>query len=106
VAKRVLVGLFVAFGVVLVVLFDQPWLRVAVALAACYLLLRAGLVVVGSFARPVPPPPPPGELRKVRIQFRCSICGTEVRMVAANDEVPEPPRHCLEDMVLVAPVME
>ena len=36
--------------------------------------------------------------------YRCSICGTEVRMTAANDEVPEPPRHCLEDMDLVAPI--
>ena len=26
---------------------------------------------------------------------------TEVRMTHANDEVPEPPRHCMEDMDLV-----
>jgi hypothetical protein len=37
----------------------------------------------------------------VRFTFRCSICGTEVRMTQANDEVPEPPRHCMEDMELV-----
>ncbi len=36
--------------------------------------------------------------------FRCSICGTEVRMTSANDEVPDPPRHCQEDMDLVAPI--
>ena len=45
-----------------------------------------------------------GELRKVKIRYRCSICGTEVRMTAANDEVPEAPRHCQEDMDLVAPI--
>jgi hypothetical protein len=27
-----------------------------------------------------------------------------VRMTTANDEVPDPPRHCLEDMDLVAPI--
>ena len=59
--------------------------------------------MLGGLARPVPEPPPPGELRKVRLRYRCSICGTEVRMTAANDEVPEPPRHCQEDMDLVAP---
>ena len=51
-----------------------------------------------------PEPPPPGELRKVRLIYRCSICGTEVRMTAANDEMPDPPRHCQEDMDLVTPV--
>ncbi len=45
----------------------------------------------------------PGELRKVKLQYRCDVCGTEVRMTAANDQMPEPPRHCLEDMILVTP---
>jgi hypothetical protein len=81
-------------------------LAVAVAVVAGYLLLRAGFAVLRGFARPVPPPPPAGELRRVRITFRCSVCGTEVRMTLANDEVPEPPRHCQEPMDLVAPVDE
>ena len=62
--------------------------------------------MLGGLARPVPEPLPAGELRKVRLLYRCSICGTEVRMTAATDEDPEPPRHCLEDMDLVAPTME
>jgi hypothetical protein len=40
----------------------------------------------------------------VKIAYRCSICGTEVRMTVAPDEDPPPPRHCLEDMDLVAPI--
>jgi hypothetical protein len=40
----------------------------------------------------------------VKILYRCSICGTEVRMTTANDQMPEAPRHCLEDMDLVTPV--
>jgi hypothetical protein len=78
--------------------------RAIVAILAAAVLLRVGMKVLGGFARPVPEPPEPGELRKVRLSYRCSICGTEVRMTAANDEMPEAPRHCLEDMDLVTPV--
>jgi hypothetical protein len=79
-------------------------LAVVVAVLAGWLILRVGIAIMRGLATPLPPPPPPGELRKVRIMFRCSICGTEVRMTSANDEVPEPPRHCQEDMDLVAPI--
>lgn len=78
-------------------------MRVVVALVLAVLIWKVGTAMLGAFVRPAPPPPPPGELRRVKILYRCSICGTEVRMTAANDEVPEPPRHCLEDMDLVAP---
>jgi hypothetical protein len=79
-------------------------LAVAVAVLVGWLILKVGFAVMSSLATPLPPPPPPGELRKVRIVYRCSICGTEVRMTSANDEVPEAPRHCMEDMDLVAPI--
>jgi hypothetical protein len=78
--------------------------RVLVALAAAGILIKLGFVMLGGLARPVPAPPPPGELRRVRLVYRCSICATEVRMTAANDQVPDPPRHCQEDMDLVTPV--
>ncbi len=78
--------------------------RFAIAAGAAFVIIRLGIGILGSFARPIPEPPPPGELRKVRLQYRCTICGTEVRMTAANDQMPEPPRHCLEDMDLVTPV--
>jgi hypothetical protein len=66
---------------------------VLVAAAFAFGILRIGVVMLGG-------------LRKVRLLYRCSICGTEVRMTAANDEQPEAPRHCLEDMDVVAPSME
>ena len=75
--------------------------NVLIALAAGYLILRVGFAVLRMFAQPVPEPPPPGELRKVKLVYRCELCGSEARMTMANDEVPEPPRHCLEDMTLV-----
>jgi hypothetical protein len=75
---------------------------VVIAVAAGWLILKIGFAVMSGLATPLPPPPPAGELRKVRLVYRCSLCGTEVRMTSANDEVPEPPRHCMEDMDLVS----
>ena len=74
------------------------------AAAVVGVLFKIGFAMLGGLAQPVPEAPPPGELRKVKLLYRCSICGTEVRMTTANDEMPEPPRHCLEDMDLVTPV--
>lgn len=102
-------GVLIGFGLIAVALIattDLNPVKVVVALAACYFFFRAGFAVLGSMATPVPEPPPPGELRKVKIQFRCALCGTEVRMTVANDEMPTPPRHCMEDMDFVAPAME
>jgi hypothetical protein len=79
-------------------------LKIGVAILAGLLIWKIGAMMLGGLVRPVPEPPPPGELRKVRLRYRCSICGTEVRMTSANDEVPDPPRHCQEDMDLVAPI--
>jgi hypothetical protein len=78
--------------------------KVLVAVVAMLVIVRLGLFFLRAFAQPIPEPPPPGELRKVKIMYRCSICGTEVRMTVSNDEVPDAPRHCMEDMDLVAPI--
>ncbi len=75
-----------------------------VAVAAGAVIFKIGFAMLGGMAQPIPEPPPAGELRKVKIEYRCEICGSELRMTVANDEMPDPPRHCLEDMVLKAPV--
>ena len=77
-------------------------LKILVAIAAAIVLLRMGLAVLRTLATPLPEPPPVGELRKVKLQYRCSLCGTEVRMTVATDESPDPPRHCMDDMELMA----
>lgn len=78
--------------------------NVLIAVGAALLMLRVGIAMLRGLARPLPEPPPAGELRKVKIGYRCSVCGAEVRMTVAPDADPEPPRHCLEDMDLVAPI--
>ena len=103
VRRSTLVTLVVA-GLAAWLLTKANPLAVVVAVLAGWLILRVGFAIMRGLATPLPEPPPPGELRKVRLMYRCSICGTEVRMTSANDEVPEPPRHCQEDMDLVAPI--
>ena len=77
-------------------------LKILVAIAVAMVLLRMGLAVLRTLATPLPEPPPVGELRKVKLQYRCSLCGTEVRMTVATNESPDPPRHCMDDMELMA----
>jgi hypothetical protein len=67
---------------------------------------RVGVAMLRSFTTPLPPPPPEGELRKVNLRYRCSVCGMEIRMTVAPNEDPAPPRHCMEEMDLVAPTIE
>lgn len=81
-------------------------LKILIAIGAFLLIMRVGLSILRGLAQPLPEPPPPGELREVKITYRCAICGAEVRMTIAPDEDPAPPRHCLDDMDLVAPLME
>lgn len=80
-------------------------LKIAVAVLAAYVILRIGMFILRSIAQP-PPTPEEGALRKVNLRYRCSICGAEVKMTQASEELPEPPRHCMEDMDLVAPPFE
>jgi hypothetical protein len=77
-------------------------IKLLVALAAGALILWVGIVLLRGLARPRPEPPPPGELRKVNLRYQCVVCGTEVRMTSAADQEPDPPRHCMDEMQLVA----
>lgn len=97
-------AVLVAMGIVVGLITHASAVAVTIAVLAGWLIMKVGYAAIAGLGMPVPEPPPPGELRKVKIMYRCSICGTEVRMTAANDEVPEPPKHCLEEMDLVAPI--
>jgi hypothetical protein len=88
----------------LAVATDASIWQILVAVLVGFAILRLGYAMISGLAQPVPEPPDPGELRKVKLVYRCSICGTEVRMTAAVAQEPEPPRHCMEDMDLLTPV--
>ncbi len=99
-------GLVAIVATILILVAASPWpvWRIALAVLIAAAVLRLGYAMISGLAQPVPEPPEEGELRKVKLTYRCSICGAEVRMTAAASEDPEPPRHCLEDMDLVAPI--
>jgi hypothetical protein len=69
-----------------------------------FFVWRVGVGLLRSMTTPLPAPPPEGELRKVNVRYRCSLCGVEIRMTMAPEEDPVAPRHCMEDMDFVAPV--
>ena len=69
-----------------------------------FFLWRVGVGLLRSMTTPLPEPPPEGELRRVNVRYRCSLCGVEIRMTMAPEEDPVAPRHCMEDMDFVAPV--
>ncbi len=79
--------------------------KVLIAIAAFVIIMRVGMLMLGGLARPHPAPEP-GQIRKVNLRYRCSVCLAEVKMVQATEELPPPPRHCQEDMDLVAPTFE
>ena len=75
-------------------------ISILVAIAASFLIFRIGMSILRALATPLPEPPPAGELRKVKLNYRCSLCGSEVRMTIATEEEPDPPRHCMTEMDL------
>jgi hypothetical protein len=99
----VVVGI-VVLGAAAALIAGFPIVSTAIAALAAYVILRLGIAMLGGLARPVPEPPPVGELRKVKLTYRCDVCGAEVRMTVAPTEEPDPPRHCQDDMRLVTPV--
>lgn len=66
------------------------------------LVMRIGLAILRALARPAPEPPPTGEMRRVSLKYRCGSCGVALKITAAPDSDPAPPRHCMEEMQLVS----
>lgn len=79
---------------------------IAVAVLAGWLIFKVGLGLLRSMSTPMPEPPPAGELRRVKLRYRCPVCGMELRVTTATNEDPMPPRHCMDEMDLVATAEE
>ena len=75
----------------------------ALGLALLVGIWRVGLGMLRSMTAPLPPPPPAGEMRRINVRYRCGVCGVELRLMLAPDQDPPPPRHCMEEMLFVAP---
>jgi hypothetical protein len=68
------------------------------AVVLFFFLWRVGVGLLRSMTEPLPPPPPPGEMRRISVRYRCGVCGLELKMTLAQEEDPDPPRHCMEEM--------
>ena len=92
------------FGVLLIAVLVWVallFLKVLIAIVIGVVLLWVGFIILRMLVASPPEPPPAGELRKVKLLYRCSLCGTEVRMTTATNENPEAPRHCMDEMDLL-----
>ena len=77
---------------------------VGIGLALVWFIWKVGLGILRSMTSSLPPPPPSGEMRRINVRYRCSVCGMELKLTLAPDQDPPPPKHCLEEMQFVAPV--
>lgn len=81
---------------------DFGTVLIALILGVLLYVTLAG--VLRRFWISAPSEPDPETIESVNINFRCGVCGAEVTMtMAPQGEVPEAPRHCREDMILVTP---
>ena len=86
--RAVNIGLIVvALGGLVVGAILADIVRVLIAVVIAYAVLRLGLAMLRNLARPLPEPPDPGTLRKVKLEYRCNVCGAEVRMTDEMDLV-------------------
>ncbi len=76
----------------------------AIGVLMVWFIWKVGLALLRSMTSLMPPPPPAGEMRRINVRYRCDVCGVELRLTMAPDEDPPPPKHCTEDMIVVAPI--
>ena len=76
-------------------------LRILLGGAVAVVVYVIGANMLRKFHVAPPAEPDPDDIKPVDLHYRCIVCGAEVTMTAAQDEAPEPPRHCREDMLLV-----
>lgn len=80
------------------------WLifKVFIALVVALAIYQFGVAMVKAVGR-VPDEAEPEQLEDVEVRFECTVCGTRVTMTARPEgDVPQAPRHCMEEMALVA----
>ncbi|MGA1087325.1 MAG: hypothetical protein ACO3U6_07050, partial [Ilumatobacteraceae bacterium] len=57
------------------------WVTIGLLLLA--FIWKVGLGMLRSMTSSLPPPPPSGEMRRINVRYRCSLCGVELRLTMA-----------------------
>lgn len=76
-------------------------MQFAIAVAIGVAIIAATLWVVRLLLVPQPDDPDPDQVREVAVDYRCIVCGMRLTITHAQEEEPDAPRHCREDMVEV-----
>lgn len=76
-------------------------MQLVVAIAIGGSILAATLYVVRMLLIPQPDEPDPDQVKEIAGDYRCIVCGLRLTITHAQDEHPDAPRHCREDMVEV-----
>jgi hypothetical protein len=72
-------------------------LDVLIAVGIGLVIWRSSIWALRMIANP-PPEVDPTDLVEVDQDFRCTVCGAEITMRAANVSEMVPPKHCREEM--------
>lgn len=76
-------------------------MQIAMAIAIGVAIIATTLWVVRLLLIPQPDEPDPESVQEVAVDYRCIVCGMRLTITHAQDQHPEAPRHCREDMVEV-----
>jgi hypothetical protein len=76
-------------------------MQFAIAVAIGVAIIAATLWVVRLLLVPQPDDPDPDQVQEVAVDYRCIVCGLRLTITHAQEEDPDAPRHCREDMVVV-----
>ena len=77
-------------------------MELAVAIAIGVAIIAVTLWIVRLLPIPQPDDPDPDSVKEIAVDYRCIVCGMRLTITHAQDENPEPPRHCREDMVEIS----
>lgn len=76
-------------------------MQIAIAIAIGVAIIAATLWVVKMLLIPQPDDPDPDQVKEIAVDYKCIVCGMRLTITHAQDEHPDAPRHCREEMIEV-----
>jgi len=76
-------------------------MQIAIAIAIGVAIIAVTLWVVRLLLVPQPGDYDPDAMKEISMDYRCIVCGMRLTITQAQNENPEAPRHCHEEMAEV-----